>query len=330
MNLSDLVRSPEGDLFYTRRDPKDPRMGELVRPLEREALDAALPQADLVFVGVPEDRGIVANRGRPGAVEGPRALRRLFYRMTPGFNPDIADLIMVDAGDVRVAGCTLEEVHQRLRSAVAQIAAAGALPVVFGGGHDLSFPGLAGLVEGLSLESSRLGVVNVDSHLDVRDLSQGVTSGTPFYRALTELPHQALLGRSFVEYSVQEPYNSPVYYQWVREQGATVMTYKTVSGRPMEMFLQALRIAGEQTRAIGVSVDIDAASNHDAPGASSSNPSGLSAEDLEKIAYLAGRTEKVRYLDIMELSPPLDQDGRTASLCASVLFWFLKGFCERR
>ncbi len=330
MKLSDLITPPRADLFYTRKDPKDPRMGELVRPLEGEELEDALLKGALVFIGCPEDRGIANNGGRTGAAEGPDGLRRLFYRMTPGFNPDIAELLMVDAGNIRTEGCSLEEVHRRLRNAVARVASAGAFPVVFGGGHDLSFPGLAGLVEGLELETSRLGVINVDSHLDVRDLSRGITSGTPFYRALTELPNRALHGRSFVEYSVQEPYNSPVYYRWVREQGATVMTYKSVSGRPMEMFLQALRIAGEQTRALAVSVDIDAASNHDAPGASSSNPSGLSAEDLEKIAYLAGRTERVRYLDIMELSPPLDQDRRTASLCASVLFWFLKGFCERR
>ncbi|MDY0284306.1 MAG: hypothetical protein RBQ82_07345 [Synergistaceae bacterium] len=37
----------------------------------------------------------------------------------------------------------------------------------------------------------------------------------------------------------------------------------------------------------------------------------------------------MRYLDIMEVSPPLDQDHRTASLAASSIFWFLRGLSER-
>jgi arginase family enzyme len=53
--------------------------------------------------------------------------------------------------------------------------------------------------------------------------------------------------------------------------------------------------SGEGTKAVAVSLDIDSARQNEAPGASASNPSGLSA-----------------------------------ALCASVMFWFLKGFCERR
>jgi arginase family enzyme len=70
--------------------------------------------------------------------------------------------------------------------------------------------------------------------------------------------------------------------------------------------------------------------SHEVPGASASNPRGLKAPELEKIAYLAGRTEHIRYMDLVEMCPPLDEHHRTASLCAGVLFWFCKGFGERR
>ena len=98
----------------------------------------------------------------------------------------------------------------------------------------------------------------------------------------------------------------------------------------METFIRALQIAGRGTRAIAVSVDIDSVRSTDAPGASAVSPNGLSSHELNKIAYLAGRSYKVKYLDVMEISPPLDQDGRTASLGADVIFRFLKGMCERR
>ncbi|MFP4482914.1 MAG: formimidoylglutamase [Thermovirgaceae bacterium] len=317
-------------LFYSRGDSSDPRMGEIVRRLEQAPAGSLSGGADIIFLGVPEDRGIARNYGRKGASEGPDAIRSRFYKLTPGFNPDIMKLDIADAGNLETKGLSLENVHQALACAVERIITEGALPVVLGGGHDLSFPGIAGLAGGLKLAQGELGLVNIDSHLDVRSPEGGINSGTAFYRCLEEMPQDALHGRNFVEYGVQEPYNSPFAYNWVRDRGATVMTFRDVAGRPMERFLQALRIAGEGTKAVAVSVDIDAARQNEAPGASASNPSGLSALDLEKIAYLAGRTERVRYVDIMEMSPPLDEDKRTAALCASVVFWFLKGFCERR
>ena len=322
---SELV-PPEEELFFSKGDERDPRMGEIVRP----GSDQNLKGADVALIGVPEDRGILANLGREGARVGPRAIRRAFYRLTPGFRPTLSDLNLVDVGDIKTEGRKLDEVHASTRAVVAAIAAEGVLPLLIGGSHDLTFPGLAGLVDGLALDEGELGVINVDSHLDVRDMSHGITSGTPFFRALEELPRRALRGANFVEYGIQELHNSPWYHQWLRENGASIFTLKSLQGRPMETFLQALQVAGEGPHTIAVSVDIDAVRSTDAPGASASNPNGLSAQDLEKVAHLAGRTERVRFFDIMETSPPLDVDGRTSALAAAVLFWFLKGFGERR
>ena len=97
----------------------------------------------------------------------------------------------------------------------------------------------------------------------------------------------------------------------------------------MESFLSVLRLAGRDNRAVAVSLDIDAVRSTEAPGASASNPSGLKAPELEKIAYIAGRSSNVRYIDIMEVSPPLDEDHRTAALAASAIFGFLRGLSER-
>ena len=315
------------DLFYSRKDPMDPRLGDLVKPVSRDH-EGALRHAQIAILGVPEDRGIEANGGKRGAALGPNAIRRSFYRLTPGFGVNFDGLSMVDLGDVPI-GETLEETHISLTETVREISSRGVFPLVLGGGHDLTYPGLKGLVEGLDLREGQLGLINLDSHLDVRDMSHGITSGTPFRRALTELPNNALLGRSFVEFGIQEPYNSPHYYQWVRDQGSTVFTLASVGTRPMEYFLEASRIACDGTKAVALSIDIDSVRSQEAPGASASNPRGFKAPELEKVAYLAGRTDRVRYLDLMEMSPPLDEHNRTASLCASTLFWFCKGFRER-
>lgn len=315
------------ELFYSRNDPMDPRLGDLVKPVSAD-LDGSLKSARIAIIGVPEDRGIAANGGKLGAASGPNAIRRAFYRLTPGFGSDFDGFSMVDMGDIP-KGDTLEETHSSLTETVRELSSMGIFPIVLGGGHDLTYPGLKGFAEGLDLHEGQLGLINIDSHLDVRDMSHGVTSGTPFRRTLEELPNRALLGRSFVEFGIQEQYNSPHYYRWVKDHGATVLTLASVGTRPMEYFLEATRIACHGTKAVALSIDIDSVRSQEAPGASASNPRGFKAPELERVSYLAGRTDRIRYLDIMEMSPPLDENGRTAALCASILFWFCKGFRER-
>lgn len=319
------LNKADRDLFYSRNDPKDRRLGELI---ERASL-RDVKQGTVVILGVPEDRGVTANKGRAGAAAGPDDIRRRLYRLTPGFSMDFEKLAVIDAGNLDTEGLSLEAVHEAETAAVADIVSRGGVPIVLGGGHDLTYPGVAGLVRGAKIERDGMGLINVDAHLDVRSDENGINSGTSFYRALTQLPDGALQGHAFVEFGIQEQYNSPYYYHWVLEQGGHVVTLREVSERVMEFFLQALSAAGQNNRAVAVSLDIDAVRSTEAPGASASNPSGLKAPELDKIAYLAGRSIKVRYLDIMEVSPPLDEDHRTAALAASAIFSFFRGLCER-
>lgn len=320
-----ILEKADRDLFYSRNDPKDRRLGELVH----RGKMSSVRDSDVVIIGVPEDRGILANKGRAGAAKGPDDVRRRLYKLTPGFNMDLDRIRVIDAGNISTKGLTLEEVHLALQEAVSDAVSRGGIPLVIGGGHDLTYPGLAGLVQGARLKKDSLGLINVDSHLDVRTDENGINSGTSFYRALTQLPNKALSGSAFVEFGIQELYNSPYYYNWVKKQGGSVFTLKEVSERVMESFIQALSIVSKKGRTVALSLDIDAVRSTEAPGASASNPSGLKAPELDKIAYLAGRSPQIRYLDIMEVSPPLDQDHRTASLAASSIFWFLRGLSER-
>ena len=219
------INAAARDLFYSRNDPKDRRLGELIG---RAAIDD-VTEGTVAIIGVPEDRGITANKGRAGAAAGPDDIRRRLYKLTPGFNSDFMRLRIVDVGNVDTKELTLAEVHDAETEAVAEIVARGGLPVVLGGGHDLTYPGVRGLVTGANIGRGGMGLINVDAHLDVRSDENGINSGTSFYRALTQLPGGALSGDAFVEFGIQEQYNSPYYYNWVLEQGGRVVTLREVS-----------------------------------------------------------------------------------------------------
>ena len=99
-----FLNRADRDLFYSRNDPKDRRLGELV---SRVSIDEIKPE-DVVIIGIPEDRGITANKGRAGASKAPDDIRRRFYRLTPGFTMDFNRISVVDAGNLRTDDMTLE------------------------------------------------------------------------------------------------------------------------------------------------------------------------------------------------------------------------------
>jgi hypothetical protein len=129
-DIFSLTDRPDPDLFFSRNDPNDPRLGETVwRDEGRYA------EADIVIVGCPQDEGVRRNNGRVGAALAPSAVRRQFYKLTPfGIKRRIFDL-----GDVKV-GASLEETHDTHCTVVKRILQDGKRAVVVGGGNDISYP----------------------------------------------------------------------------------------------------------------------------------------------------------------------------------------------
>lgn len=120
------------------------------------------------------------------------------------------NLKLCDAGDIP-GGLSLEEGHSRLRTKVGAILAGGAIPFVVGGGNDQSFPNGSALLDHakgyVSAQSqpltptSKVGIINIDAHLDVRPLKDGKAhSGSPFRQLLED---ERFSGKNFVEFAAQ-------------------------------------------------------------------------------------------------------------------------------
>jgi arginase family enzyme len=172
--------------------------------------------------------------------------------------------------------------------------------------------------------SGRVAAVNVDAHLDVRPLRDGkITSGTPFRRLSERWGDRYAL----CELGIQAQHNARAHRLFCEERGFPIVTL----GQARELgvataFARALRQDGE---ALAVSLDLDAVEAATAPGVSAPCPDGFNAAELFACARAAGADPRVRVLDVMELSPPLDQDGRTARLAAMAIWSFLAGYSTR-
>lgn len=316
--LQGLLSPVPGGFYQSGGDPRDPRLGDVIEPLTPET-----PHAHAVLVGCPDEAGLVLNRGRPGARLGPDAIRAALYALTVGCRPRLDSLRLVDAGDVRVAA-DQEETHRRLSSAVRELSDRSEAVILLGGSHDLSCPGIEGFADG---GGGDLAVLLLDAHLDIRDLRHGLTNGSPFH-ALME--RGVLAGDALSVVGAQPWANAPDYAEDLRRRGGTVHWLEELEGDlAHQVVLGELQRLGQAHGRLAVSVDIDVAEQAAAPGTGAPGAAGLSAADLVSCARAAGRCPAVGYLDVMEVSPPLDLDHRTANLAATVIFSFIAGLRER-
>lgn len=324
-----FLTEPSADLFFSRNDESDPRMGDIVLHKRKDFSG----EIHVGIVGVPDDTGVKRNHGRPGAKDAPDEIRKALYKLTPfpltkwktpSAEKRISDLHIFDFGNVKI-GTLLEQTHERLEAVLSELLTHNIFPIVLGGGHDIAYP----IFSTISRSIKNCGVINIDAHLDVRKPDPQCNSGTSF-RQMLDQPRNALLPMNFVEIGIQPFINAREHYDWLIERGATIFSLQETKKEGMAKILElAYEIAANSADALYVSLDMDSVRSADAPGVSAPNPLGLTPEEFFLAAEFAGRRHKTKAVDIAEVNPKYDADGRTCKLAALTIMHILLGFTNR-
>jgi formiminoglutamase len=313
-------------LFFSRKDAHDPRLGDFARDASTSATPADLPrlfaeapaeQKSLVLIGYPDDEGIQINGGRVGAALGPDAVRKPLYKMTPPLFSTSTAFRFFDLGNLKPSSLALAERHSAVSELGLIAMTAGATWLSIGGGHDYGYPDAKAYIEWAQARGERPLILNFDAHLDVRPVTSGLSSGTPFFRMLEAYPEV-----DFAEIGIQSHCNSRVHYDWAKSRGARILSQEEILASGESFSTQVMKLLDEwvlKQRSVFLSIDIDGFSSAIAPGCSQSWATGFSAEDFfSTLEILKGRLE-IRALGIYEVSPPLDADDRTAKLAAQII-----------
>lgn len=331
-----LLQGVDPQLLFSKSDPLDMRLGDIVKiprsPQSRPDLLATLEEISgeitrgIAITGYPDDEGIAKNGGRVGAKGAPTRIRNFFYRMTPpAFLPHTSSCEgsakIYDFGDLDAASSDLGERHRIARLIATEFHRSGMSVLSFGGGHDYGFPDAAAYCETATARGERPLVINFDAHLDVRPMTHGITSGTPFFRLLEEFPEI-----DFVELGLQSQCNSKSHVDWLIERGGLISFEEERRAAGLSLTETLQRLLGDRAlarRSAFLSVDIDAFSSCVAPGASQSWPTGFDPHDFFTcFSWCLGRFD-VRGTGIYEVSPALDVDDRTSRLAALIAHRFV-------
>ncbi|NIS37830.1 arginase [Candidatus Saccharibacteria bacterium] len=303
--FAETVR-PNDRLFFKSHDSNDQRLGDSVQRNPSEYEDS-----EVVVLGYPFDEGVKRNNGRVGARKAPTQIRQAFYKLTA--TAEFSALKIFDLGDTRICP-TLEEMHDLHSQIVYQVLNDGKRLMVIGGGNDLSYPDCAGL----SKAHKNLLAFNIDSHFDVRE-AELPNSGTP-YRQLLE--QEIIQADRFYEMANKPFCNSPVYERYLNETGVHIFRLEAMRERGINQLFKKI-LAEDNSEAIFWGLDIDSVRTADAPGVSATYPIGLTADEICRIARIAGADERSKILELSEVNPEYDRDGQTARLAAIIIFNFM-------
>jgi len=301
---------PDPNLFFSKNDPEDPRLGELAqRGQDSNEYEVAL-------LGYADEEGVRLNGGRPGAALGPSAIRHALYRTTP--HPQLELKTFRDLGDLKPNGL-LSERHEWARQKVLQELQLGRQVLTLGGGNDFAYSDGRAFLD--RYQGQRPLILNIDAHLDVREPKNGFNSGTPFYRLL-----ESGVDFDFVELGIQGQCNAKAHWNYVVGKKGKIITVEEILESGLSLNEYCLDRLGDwllRLRPAFLALDIDAFAWPYAAGSSAAWPMGLEPQAFWPLYTTLLKRLQVQVLGIYEVAPPLEAGPGTSKLAAQLAHRFL-------
>mgnify|MGYP000234976826 FL=1 len=288
------------DLWHGRFDSNediDLRIWQIVKPF-----DDVSKEYGICFVGYDTDDGIKRNQGRIGAEKGSNAIRKAIQSF-----PIVENLKIYDYQNLK--NKVLEEAQKEYSLKISNVIKKGIFPIGLGGGHDIAFASYSGIRK--AYPDKKIGIVNFDTHLDMRPYDNGATSGTSF--------KQILDGDKNVKYSIVG----------FKKQGNTKRLIDTAKNYNVlildeeeeEKFINdELKKYLADADILYVTFCMDVFNASDAPGVSAPTIMGLDPKKGKRILREIMDTGKVVCIDFAEVNPEHDIDSRTAKLAGSLIY----------
>lgn len=276
-------------------------------------------EADVAFIGVPFDQGTL---GRPGARFGPDALRdapRAYSYSDPYgrqsaaegfFDIDAGDellrgVVMADCGNVPIVPSEVAGNFDRITRAVQQAVARGALPVVVGGDHAITFPAVRGLSK-----FAPLNIVHFDAHLDYTHDVQDVlyTHASPIRRC-RELDFVGHITSVGIRSARRIPYEEAL------RDGSLIIS----GSRFRELGPQAVADMIPSAENLYVTFDVDVLDPSLAPGTGTPETGGLFYQETKECLLALLAKSRLVAFDVVEVAPPYDNSELTVQVAARLI-----------
>lgn len=269
------------------------------------------------ILGFQCDEGVKRNNGRSGAEDAPdkikMALGKLPWHLSDGVN-------VYDVGNIKCEEGRMEEAQQELGKAVAKLLGKRVMPIILGGGHETLFGHYLGVRESIGPDA-KLGIINIDTHFDMRPYDEQTSSGTMFKQILDNDPNSCY----FVA-GIQPAGNTLALFEAAKRHRVHYLLEEELSNGDIERIQGQICAFAARQDYIMLTLCTDAISSAYAPGVSAPSPFGLEPKLVRSLIRYIVSNKKLLSFDLSEVNPLYDENNKTVTLVSHLIHDALMNF----
>ena len=288
--------------------------------------------AEYVLFGIPEDIGVRANLGKPGAANAWKTCLKSLLNVQANQYTNPGNLILLgevecsqlmtkadnidneDPNYLSKLGDLVQTLDEVVSELVKRIILAEKIPIIIGGGHNNAYGNIKGTSQALK---KPVNILNIDAHTDLRKLEHR-HSGNGFSYARKEqfMAKYRIFGlhQNYTpEYIFEEMIDSPKNQYRLFEHLMLLSSQEIIKA-----FREELEFVSNDD--FGLELDCDAI--RDFPS-SAQSPSGFSFNMVRNFIKIVSEEENIRYLHICEAAPTSQIETKVGKALSYLITDFL-------
>ncbi len=308
MDIAIYFKAVDTEILPEEGDFPGKRYSDIVDIYNKQGNFPDLSDTDIAIFGVSEDRNSVNNEG---CAFGADVVRKHLYRLFTG-NEEVK---IADLGNI-IQGHSVDDTYFAVTNVVAGLVMNGIIPVIIGGGQDLSYA----VYRAYEQLGQIINIVAVDPMFDLGKDSGDIDSRSYLSKIILHQPNYLF------------NYTNVGYQSYFVDNDAVDLMNK--------LYFDIYRLGNVRENMDDVepvvrnadmlSIDISSVRSADAPGNGNAIPNGFNGEDLCRIVRYAGLSDKLSSIGFYEYNPAYDPREQTAMLLSQALWYFLEGYYQRK
>lgn len=313
-------------LRFVNQREGETKLGEKVQSVA-ELSELTHSSAKFVLLGIPEDIGVRANYGVGGAQTAWIPALKSFLNLQQNNFLKGEDILVLGAFDIPEISTTdiselrklVAEIDELVYPIIKTMVAAGKIPIVIGGGHNNCYP----IIKGISLAlNTKVNVLNIDAHTDLRNPEEGRHSGNGFSTAIKDgfLNEYRILG-------LHQNYVNVAQLAIISKNEAIKAAYFDDMLSTGQCALSAAETLLKDIKwPLGLEIDLDSIAN---TLSSAATPSGFNLNEVRQL--LLQLQKNFAYLHICEGAYLLNHDRKDETIGKTIAYLisdFIKNYSD--
>lgn len=260
---------------------------------------------DLIVYGAPISRSSISVSGASLYPSEFRRMWKSFSTYNIDEDVDLASFKVADAGDIDMHTTDIPLSHQRIQQTTAYLTKCYPTSRIcmIGGDHSTTACAVRGIKEMYPFE--KIGILQLDTHLDVRDPRiLGPANGTPIRQLIDD---NTVMGKHIMNIGPHGYFNAKSLIDYAKKHSINIITLQAARKKGVSQTVkESLQHLSNCVDRIYVTVDMDVLDISFAPGVPASTPGGMSTSELFDSLIEIGKEPAVKHIDFVCLDPSKD------------------------